>query len=304
MNRTFTSMKANVGNNIQDTSTSMATIIGRYLNDVYFDLLRRKNWENIDDDYSFSTASGTSDYILPQNFKKEVYVLDSTNSRNLSKVTMLQLVNDYASTLTQSGTVERYAIIKKRCQLQPTSASVLSIVSAAAGDTTQTCFVTGISSGVRVSESITLTGTTPVASANSYTEILSISFSAVRSGKITITSNSGAVTIGVVAPDVLDYFENVIRFHEVPSGVVTIKMPYYLKPTPFLNDYDVPVIDASDVIEAGATATAWRYKRQFSKAQEWERVFEKMVNQLIWDEENQPNQIRYLNIQPYSRETV
>lgn len=302
MNRTFTTIKSNVGSNIQDTSTSTATVIGRYINDTYFDLLRRTNFNLVDDDYSFSTVSGTQDYVLPDNFKKELYVHDATNLRELAPVSLQDLAERYTSTLTTSDAPERYVILYKPVQKQPSSSSTLSIVSSSASDTTQTLFVRGISSSVEITESITLTGTSTATSSNSFTEIISISKSAATAGKVTITSNAAAVTVAVIAPEVTDYRVSVIRFHQIPAGIYTIKMPYIINPSPLNNDYDMPLIDAADIIEKGATALAWKYKRQFAKAQEWSNDYEKSIIMFIWDRENSANKVTLFNPKPYSRD--
>jgi hypothetical protein len=304
MNRTFTTMKTNVGNNVMDTSSATATVIGTYLNDVYFDLLRRINWKNVDDDYSFSTVAGTKDYVLPDNFKKELHVYDATNDKELARIDRQILINQYPTTVDDTGVAVRYLIFDSPVQAQPSSSSVLSIVSDNAGDTTQTLYVRGLSGGVEVTESVTLNGTSAQASTTAFTEIISFSKSAATTGKVTITSNSGAVTNAVIAPDIVDYKVKLIRLHPAPSGVATIRVPYIINPQPLLNDYDTPLLDAADVIEQGATAIILRRKRQYAKAQEWERIFEKSVNALIWDLENQPNMVKQFNIKPYSRETV
>lgn len=293
-------MKSNVGSNIQDTSTSTATIIGRYLNDVYFDLLRRMNFQILSDGYSLTTSS--RDNPLPDNFGKELYVYDATNLRSLSSTTLQSVVETNPSTVSTSGQVSDYIIFQRAVRQQPTSSSTLSIVSSSASDSTQTLFIRGLSSGVELTESVTLTGTTPAVSTNSYTEIISLSKSASTVGYVTITSNSGAVTQAVIAPEDLDYRVKILRLYQAPSGSITLNIPYIINPLPLNNDYDMPLIDAADVIEKGATALAWRYKRQFAKAQEWERLYEKDINNLIWSRENQPNQLHLLNPKPYTRE--
>jgi hypothetical protein len=111
MAKTFSEIKANVGNNVQDTSVPFATIVGNYINNRYFDILRRINWNAIDEDYSFSTVAGTEDYSLPSDFGKEMFVLDSTNGVQLAHITLQELADDYTSELTSQGVPTRYTII-------------------------------------------------------------------------------------------------------------------------------------------------------------------------------------------------
>lgn len=303
INRVFINIYGNVGNNVQDTSSPMQSIIKTYVNDIYFDLLKRINWQDINDDYTFDTVAGTRDYVLPGNFGKEVYVFNQNTNTEISPISMQELVRDYPSGLNSQGDIQRYLIINKPVRNQPSSASTLSIVSSSASDSTQSVRIKGIDSNdVELDETVTLNGTTPATTSNSYKEIRSISKSATTVGRITITSNSGAVTNAILAPADLAYQIKAIRLHYTPTSVVTIAVPYLIDPYPLVNDYDQPVIDCSDVLELGATMKAWRYKRQFAKATEYERQYEKAVDTLIWNNENNFNQGHYFGILPYPRD--
>lgn len=303
INRLFSTVVANVGSNIQDTSTPMQTIIKRFSNDAYFEILRRFNWDTIDPDYSFPTVAGTQDYVLPNNFKKEIYLYDTTNLRYIPYISLAQLVEKFPESISTQGLVEQYTIFPDVVRTQPTSASTLSIVSSSASDTTQQVRVKGTDSNdVEIEESVTLTGTVAAVTTNSYKEIRSISKSATTVGRITITSNSGVVTNAILSLTDLDYKVTKIRLHSIPNSVITYKLPYHINPYPLVNDMDTPIIDCAEGIELGATMRAWRYKRQFQKAQEFERLFEKWINDVIWDKENQPNRTNLLNPKPYSRE--
>lgn len=303
MNRRYADMQTNVGKNIQDTSTNMQTEIKRFINDAYFDMLRRFNWEFFNYDHSITTVASQQDYELPRDFGKELYLLEDTNNQEVGYISPQKLIRDYPSTWDSTGTVERYTILNKRVVKQPSSASVITVVSDDAADTTQLMFVRGIVDSVEQTESVTLTGTSSASTTNSFSRIISISFSASRAGKCTVTSNSGAVTIATVAPEILDYQVKCVRFHFVPTAAVVIRMPYMIKPLPLNNDNDIPLLDA-DIIEHGATAYAWRYKRQMAKAQEWERLYEKAVVNLIWNQENSFNRVQKFDVIAYSRETV
>lgn len=110
MAKTFSTMKTNVGNNVQDTSSEFATIIGNYLNNRYKQIRQRANIQIINDTYSFSTVAGTANYTLPSTFGKELYVRDSTNKINLPFISIQELADKYTDTLTSSGTPQRYSI--------------------------------------------------------------------------------------------------------------------------------------------------------------------------------------------------
>lgn len=304
MNRTFVNIVSNIGSNIQDTSSPMATIIKRLVNDAQTEFVRRANITLIDDDYSFDSVAGQEDYILPDNFEKEIYVYDSTNKIALERWDLQRHLQENIAAVATAGLPDKYMVLFKPAQKQPTSSSILTIVSSSASDTSQVVYVRGISSGVEVGESVSLNGTTNATTTNSYTEIMSISKSANTVGKVTVTSNSGAVTVAVFAPWALVYKVKCMRLHYIPSSVITIKAPYHMKPSTLVNDYDTLCIDADDIIEKLATSYAWRYKRQGLKAKEWLGLYEKAVLEYLWAQSNEPNMVYNVNPIPYSRETV
>jgi len=302
MNKNFATLKNNVAQEIQDTSSSMLSLIGTYINNRYFQILRAINWQNIRTDYQLTTTAGTQDYVLPDDFGKEIYVHDSTNNRELSRVELQDLVRNYPSGLTSTGTVYRYVIYDDTVQNQPASASTLSIVSSSASDTSQTVLVRGISSNVEITEEVTLSGTTSVTTSNSFSRVKAISKSANTAGKVTITA--GSTTIAVLAPKVLESRYKKIKFHYVPNQALTISIPYIIKPLPMVEDEDYPIIDIADLIEMGAKADALRYKKQYTKAQVYEALFTKGLAEYIWDMENQPNRVPLFQPEPYDRENL
>ena len=292
MNKSLSDIVSNVQNEVLDTSTSIASIIKNYINRRYFQSLRAINWENINTNYTFNTISGTQSYVLPDDFGKPFIVRDATNNNEISELDYQALISQNISVISSSGLPTQYSIIEDRVQNQPSSSSTLSIVSDSPSDTTQTVLVRGISASLEVYESVSLNGTSAVITTNSYTRIISISKSAVTSGKVTATSNSGAVTVIAIPPVITTPFFKKITFNYIPSSVVTISIPYYIKPSPLVDDNDYPIIDISDGIELGAIADTWRYKRQFAKASVFEGQFAQFLNDYIWDKENKPNQIQ------------
>ena len=214
MGRDFSVIKTNVSTDIQDTTNTMQTIIGRYINRRYMQILRAINFEYVNEDYSISVTAGTSDYALPTDFKVELYAVDSTNGNNLTRIDYQDLSRDYENDLTTSGTVERYIIYRK--------------------------------------------------------------------------------------DDNLEY----VKFHYTPSTNITVKLPYIVTPTELSADADEPILDLHDLIEIGATADAWRFKRQGGKAQQMELMFNQQFADFIWKQENQPNKVFQLKPVPQNRNSI
>ena len=216
MSKSFTTMVANVGGRVGDTSTTFATKIGTYINDRYEDVLGRINWNIIDEDYSFNTVAGTQDYALPTDFNGELYVYDSTNKKALDSYTLQELAVKFPDTLETSGTVDGYAIYDY------------------------------IATGVRSKK---------------------------------------------------------IRLHQIPTAVVTIKMPYIVGFSD-ISSTSTTIIACERIVELGATADAWRTKRQFAKGADFDGQYERAILNLMFKIENQPNLVRQANPYTYDREIV
>jgi hypothetical protein len=110
-------------------------------------------------------------------------------------------------------------------------------------------------------------------------------------GKITITSNSAAVTLTVMAPSVKESRFKLIKLHYVPTTTLIISLPYIIKPMPMTENNDYPCIDIADLLETGAEADSWFFKRQGSKAIGKDTMFNIELQQYIFSNESQPNQV-------------
>lgn len=301
MNRRLTTIKSNVANMVQDTSSPMLVLIQNYINDRYREVKQRLAIVDIQrSDYTFTTSAGTEDYVLPQDFLREYSVVDKTNKRQLSRIDSQQVADNYNWGLDEQGVTSHYLVLDKTCNKQPTSASTISCVSSSASDTSQTVYIKGLdTNGYEDYETITLTGTTPVASTKSYTHILMISKSSVTAGTVTLTSNSGAVTNAVISRQMLDYRVKVLRLVQIPNGSWTIELNYQQRENELNQDGDYPIVDCYDCLEAGATADALRYKRQYAKAADWDVIFEKRLANLVYSYEASPNKVNLFNPKTY-----
>ena len=298
-NKDFTTIKSNIGTDVQDTSSAFDTILGRYVNERYFRILRSINWEVINSVYSFPTVAGTQIYTLPEDFGKELYALDTTNGTELASDSFGNLVRAYPDDLTSSGTVKQFVIYGDAVKVQPTSAGTVTVVSSDASDTTQKVLIRGEVSNYETTEQLTLNGTTNVTGTLSFSRIKGISKDGNTTGKITVTCNSQ--TMAILPPKVNESRYKLIFLHYNPSTVITIKMPYIIKPLPLVENNDYPVVDIADLIEIGARADAWRYKRQFAKATDLEVLFERELQRFIWDKENKPNEIYQFMPQTFNK---
>jgi len=100
----------NVGIRVGDTSTAFSGIISTYVNQRYKRIFRKFNWPTLKSDYSFTTVVGTSDYLLPSDFKHELYVYDSTNLLDIKKLDFQELERVNTGAINSTGSVSQYAI--------------------------------------------------------------------------------------------------------------------------------------------------------------------------------------------------
>ncbi len=126
---------------------------------------------------------------------------------------------------------------------QPTSASVLSISSSSAADTSQKVRIRGVVSGEEDVEEVTLVGITAVLTTKSFSSVRAISKSGATAGRISVTSNSGAVAVVTLGP--LQTVQRIkkITAYPFPTSAATwtlshFKLPFI--PTADNDDSEIP----------------------------------------------------------------
>jgi hypothetical protein len=200
----------NVGVRVGDTSTAFATVIKGYVNFRYKEIWERFNWGTIKESYTFNTVAGTSDYKLPIDFLKPLYIYDNTNFIDLPSRSLQEIERVFPGNLNDTGNPVRCAIYEKMNADTPNPTGVI---------------------------------------------------------------------------------EKWVRFHPTPTSVIAILMPYQLEPTDMSANSDLPILDCDYEVEIGATAEAWRTKRQFAKAADFDQQYEDHIKHMIWRRENDPTRV-------------
>ena len=98
--------------------------------------------------------------------------------------------------------------------------------------------------------------------------------------------------------------ERWVRLYPIPTTVITILMPYQVEPTDLSATTDLPIMECDYEVELGATAEAWRTKRQFSKALDFDNQYEEHIEHMIWRRENSPNRIVQFAPNTFPREML
>ena len=204
---------------------------------------------------TFSTASGTRVYTLHSEFWRPEYLYNRNTSTYLVETPTRNLPSTGDRWPSDTGrTVNfRYGPTSP-VAAQPSSASVVTLVSSSAGDTTAAKALTiyGISSGAYTSESLTPTGTTPVVGTTSFSTILGITKGAAWTGTATLTANGGTVTLLTLLPAEYGRVYQTVEFLRTPTAVDVIEYRFYRQPRTLTADNDIP-----DIPNAHAQLLVW-----------------------------------------------
>lgn len=95
-----------------------------------------------------------------------------------------------------------------------------------------------------------------------------------------------------------------IKFHYYPSTSITVALPYIITPVALSADADTTALPVEDLLEIGAIADAWRYKRQGAKASDYETRFSVELQKFVWQQENQPNQVNQFIPTTYDKDDL
>jgi hypothetical protein len=288
--KSYSVLKSNVGSFIQDTSSSLESLIGIWINNRYKDVVNSYDWEQLYHNQTFASTANRSSYPMDENTDRLIFVKDRTNQSYTEVITEQDFLENYYDDLDTTGQPEVCYLTSSPVTTQPASAEKLTLKSSSASDITPTVLIRGITStGGETYETLTLTGTTAVTASNTYSKVLGISKSQATIGKITVYENDESTIKAELSPETLVSRYKSINFHPIPAETVTYQIRSRRRITPLSQDYDYPMIeDIDDIIELGAQADAWRYKRQFAKSTSLETQYQVLKMERIHQEVAQP----------------
>lgn len=302
--KSFSVLKTIIGANIQDTSSAFTTLIGYWINNRYRDVINSYDWEQLYHTQAINASATVSAYAFDENTERLIFIADVTNDGCLEIITEQDFLQNYYDDLNGTGTPEVCFLTSQPVRSQPGSAEALIVKSSSTNDTTQSVLLRGLTSTAgEVYESLTLNGTTAVTASNSYTEVLGISKSLATVGKVKVYENDGSTLIAELSPENLVSRYKSLHIYPIPTGAVAYHIRTKRKVTPLSQNYDYPIIeDIDDIIELGAQADAWKYKRQFSKATALETQYQIAKMERIHREVAQPGIIHQMQPTPLNRD--
>ncbi len=213
--------------------------------DLWVNLAQEEIWRSLDPEFgketaTFSTVASTRLYRFEASIGKILSVVNQTNNYRMKQLGEID-IERIDPDIDDLGAPFYYTLFgMEYVNNQPSAASVVTVVSSDGTDITQTVQIVGISSGVETEEILTLNGIVNVIGTVSFTNLLKISKSATTAGRITVTTNAGAVT-NIVIPARRIYVEyQPIRLWPIPNAVITVLVRYIRQPIPMRNAGDVP----------------------------------------------------------------
>jgi hypothetical protein len=193
-----------------------------------------------------TTEVGRVTYALHSEFMRPLYFFNRVTKRYLEEVPERELGPEGYRWNDATGSAGHFVLWgRTQVKRQPTSRSILSIVSSDPIDTGGTgafdVFVRGETvNGEVASETLRPLGTTPVNTSNSYTKIMQVTRAGPWTGTMTMTSNSAAVTNLILDGCELGKMYQQLYLLETPTVAEDIEYRFYRNPIRMTNDYDLP----------------------------------------------------------------
>lgn len=240
-------------------ATDVQTRFKAFANEAHRSILSDPDLTRLrDGSTTFASVADQFEYGLTPAAIRIASITERTNDRELVEMALSEL-RSLDPALTATG--DPYAYIRlglSGVALQPSAAAELFVKSTAAGDTTQTAYVEGFTTGgYPRSASVTLTGATAVtlsASITTWERVTKFYLSAVGAGVVTLHQDSGAGTelarlgIGQTLARYLG-----IQLYPTPSQAITYYVDGQVAVTDLVNDTDEPLLpeDFHDLIGLG-----------------------------------------------------
>jgi hypothetical protein len=191
----------------------------------------------------------------------------SNGNRNLPQTDLATLFETDPTIFERSGTPLLYSELPPVAVASlPAAVGQFMLASDSASDTAVQVRVQGDLNGAEQRETVTLAGTTPVATINSYDTPYIISKQP-SVGTVTVKDSSGNV-IQTLFSDEHQRRQARIRLHDIPStNPTSLLVLAKRKPKPLLNDLDTPTIrNIENALLSYTLADMLELLRQYSKA--------------------------------------
>jgi hypothetical protein len=302
LNDTYKRIQVRAQAMVQNTSTSTSNAndllpkVKDWCRTRYDRILRSFPWTELNRSYDLSVTASTRDYALRYDLDSIVKIWDTTHGQEIVAKSIQDHIRFTAPVLevagnTLTGQPDTYIDIgSKFVSALLSTSDQIQVISTSASDTSPKVIrVTGEVSGIQVSESITLTGTSAATSTSTFDSGCEMTVSAGTSDG-TLSDLTGVVTVrektttsnvlAKLAPEERAPYYKWIRLSPTPSSAITAQVWYKRKWKPLNNDNDVPIIPCANEIVEGVIADALWEDGQEASARAQESKFGNSVTEL------------------------
>lgn len=247
---------------------------------------------------TFSTTSGTEDYVLERDVDKIAILRQTSSPTKLIQISD-EIFFKHIPNPTASGNPQFYRLWEiDGVSTRLATADTIDIVSSSASDgSTFTVTVLGYVSGRLVSEVYSLNGTSTVSGTTTFdAREIFISKSGKTTGSITVTENSGSTTLVVIAPEETSPRFKVITLYPKPGSTMTMYLEYYKRIRELANDSDVPEFDPKwhHIVRLGTICKVYQYLNKTQEFVGMQNIYEKAVRAMVADDSIKPDLVEVL----------
>ena len=259
------------------------TRVDRWINITQDEIIRSMDPDHLIESADITTVEDQRSYYVECTYNKIKDVINESTEvimKELSEKDIRIMDPDLGNT----GDPFAYSIGKRSMVLaNPSSDSVISVVSSSASDSSQAVRIRGSLDGVRVADSVDLNGTTAANGTVTMDTVYEVILDDECAGYVTVSSNSAAVTQAVIPADELFVEYQQINLYYTPSADDdTIKVYYLRPPRPLTSASDIPDLPSEwhDLVLRGAVIIGLKDIFEYTLASKLEQEFFLKVNDL------------------------
>ena len=258
---TFREMQRQVQAKIQNTGTSTTNAndllpkVKDWINERYYRLYRSFYWKDTLETYDLTLTASTAEYAFNRDVYEIVSIFDETNAYVISEDTIQNHMRHYAVDYDKAGNIinddpARYRLIGTHTVKAAigTSGEKIDVVSTdnSTDISPNSVHIEGLVNGVQLQENVTLTGTTPATSTNTYdaSQKLRISVGTTDGsrktvvGAITVDGNTSGTVFSEITPS--EYAQKYIWFSNGDSNFLNILYCKIASNNTMTNDITIP----------------------------------------------------------------
>lgn len=310
-------LRDSVLNTTRQSNAQIGSLVNEYLNITLMEIndpvwaYQRGNkqhwWSFLRRKLTFSTANGTSDYVLDRSVDK-LAILRQTNTpirlRQISDDEFFYKVPDPTAT----GNPLYYRLWEQDGIATRLSAAdtinVYSSSSSDSGSSNLLVSVSGYSNNIWTTETYQLTGTSPVVGSTTFdaNSVIIVSKQQDTTGTITVIEASGSTTLVTLGPDERAARFKVITLYPTPDSAITMYLEYYDRIPLLENDAATPMFDSKwhYVVRLGALTKTYQYLNKEQDFISTRALYSAAVRAMVAADRAEPDFIERLEPRSYA----